>query len=248
MIELAGSAAHVVVDDLTAPALSSDDEHHLARVLRLRPAERVSATDGAGGWRWCRWTGGGVEPDGEIHRTDRSGPVITIGFSIIKGDRLDWTVQKLTELGVDRLVPLAADQCVVRWDDTKAVTQVESPRGTFVRVITTEPDFNPSIRRDGFAWIFDFRRQPLTPQTAIEPKPEQLQGGDVTTAAVAHLAAGTPPEALFAVSFMNDWVNEHVAGYEPRSQDGFGSAPARPGLGIDVDVQVLGTPLISVAA
>lgn len=128
MIELAGSAAHVVVDDLTAPALSSDDEHHLARVLRLRPAERVSATDGAGGWRWCRWTGGGVEPDGEIHRTDRSGPSVTIGFSIIKGDRLDWTVQKLTELGVDRLVPLAADQCVVRWDQAKALTQVERLR------------------------------------------------------------------------------------------------------------------------
>jgi L-alanine-DL-glutamate epimerase-like enolase superfamily enzyme len=62
---------------------------------------------------------------------------------------------------------------------------------------------------------------------------------------VAHLAASTRPETLFTVSFMNDWTNEHVAGHQPRSVDGFGSAPTAPGLGIDVDVDVLGAPLFS---
>ncbi|MEO5634657.1 mandelate racemase/muconate lactonizing enzyme family protein [Gaiella sp.] len=75
---------------------------------------------------------------------------------------------------------------------------------------------------------------------------EDAWGGDIVTAAVSHLAASTPPETLFTVSFMNDWTNEHVAGYEPRSQAGFGSAPTRPGLGIDVDVAALGAPLFSV--
>ena len=65
------------------------------------------------------------------------------------------------------------------------------------------------------------------------------------TAAVSHLAASTPPDTLFTVSFMNDWTNEHVAGHEPRSQGGFGSAPDRAGLGIDVDVAALGRPLFS---
>lgn len=74
----------------------------------------------------------------------------------------------------------------------KAVTQVESPRGTFIRVVTTEPDFNPSIRRDGFAWIFDFRRQPLTPLTGLEPKPEQMPGG----ASQIVIAVAQPGEAL----------------------------------------------------
>jgi len=74
----------------------------------------------------------------------------------------------------------------------KSVTQIDSPRGTFLRVITTEPDFNPSIRRDGFAWIFDFSRQPLTPLTAIEPKPEQLPGG----ATQMVIAVAQPGEAL----------------------------------------------------
>jgi L-alanine-DL-glutamate epimerase-like enolase superfamily enzyme len=77
---------------------------------------------------------------------------------------------------------------------------------------------------------------------------EDSWGGDIVTAAVAHLAAGTPPEALFAVSFMNDWTLEHVAGYEPRSGHGVGPVPDGPGLGIDVDVAGLGVPLFTVAA
>ena len=75
---------------------------------------------------------------------------------------------------------------------------------------------------------------------------EDTWGGDVTTAAVSHLAAGTRPDALFTVSFMNDWVDEHVAGHEPRSQDGFGAAPTGPGLGIEVDAGALGKPLLDV--
>ena len=46
---------------------------------------------------------------------------------------------------------------------------------------------------------------------------------------------------------MNDWTNEHVAGYQPRSVLGVGSAPTGPGLGIDVDETVLGDPILSAA-
>lgn len=77
---------------------------------------------------------------------------------------------------------------------------------------------------------------------------EDSWGGDVVTAAVAHLAAGTPPDALFAVSYMNDWTKEHIAGYEPRSHGGMGPVPDGPGLGIEVDVAGLGAPLFTVVA
>jgi cis-L-3-hydroxyproline dehydratase len=76
---------------------------------------------------------------------------------------------------------------------------------------------------------------------------EDAWGGDLVTAAVSHVAASTPPETLFTVSFMNDWTNEHIAGHEPRSEAGFGSAPTGAGLGIDVDVEALGPPLFSAA-
>lgn len=77
---------------------------------------------------------------------------------------------------------------------------------------------------------------------------EDSWGGDIVTAAVAQLAAGTPPEALFAVSYMNDWTMEHIAGYRPRSRDGVGPIPDGPGLGIDVDVAGLGHALFTVDA
>jgi L-alanine-DL-glutamate epimerase-like enolase superfamily enzyme len=71
---------------------------------------------------------------------------------------------------------------------------------------------------------------------------EDSWGGDVTTAAVSHLAASTPSESLLNVSFMNDWTAPHIADYQPRSADGHGSAPAGPGLGIDVNLAALGPP------
>lgn len=77
---------------------------------------------------------------------------------------------------------------------------------------------------------------------------EDVWGGDVTTAAVAHVAASTRPDALMHASFFNDWTREHVAGYQPRSHNGFGSAPTAPGLGIEVDRGALGAALFEVTA
>jgi L-alanine-DL-glutamate epimerase-like enolase superfamily enzyme len=77
---------------------------------------------------------------------------------------------------------------------------------------------------------------------------EDTWGGDLTTAAVSHLAASTRSEALFTVSFFNDWVADHIAGYQPRSSHGTGASPEGPGLGIDPDLSLLGEPLLSVSA
>jgi cis-L-3-hydroxyproline dehydratase len=77
---------------------------------------------------------------------------------------------------------------------------------------------------------------------------EDSWGGDLTTAAVSHLAASTRPEALLMASFMNDWTLDHIAGHEPRSRRGRGAAPARPGLGVEVDTEALGAPLMRCSA
>ena len=73
---------------------------------------------------------------------------------------------------------------------------------------------------------------------------EDTWGGDLVTAAVSHLAASTNPEQVITVSFMNDWTNEHIANYQPRSINGTGSAPTGPGLGVEVDLAMLGKPLL----
>lgn len=121
--ELRTSRAHAFVADLADPVLEPDDAHHLMRVLRLRAGEPVTVSDGRGGWRLCEWAGAGLSPVGEVASVAPLAPPITIAFALVKGDRPEWIVQKLTELGVDRIIPLATDRSIVRWDAAKAVLQ-----------------------------------------------------------------------------------------------------------------------------
>lgn len=116
--------AHAFVPDLAAPRLSDGDHHHLARVLRLPAGSAVTVGDGCGRWRPARLTAGPeVEPVGEVVAEPRPVPALTVAFALVKGDRPELTVQKLTELGVDRIVPFAAERSVVRWDAAKARRQ-----------------------------------------------------------------------------------------------------------------------------
>jgi 16S rRNA (uracil1498-N3)-methyltransferase len=120
------AAAHVFVADVAAPVLDDGDAHHLDRSLRLRAGEVVTVADGAGAWRRCRYRARGVlEPDGAIERSLRPTPGLTVAFALAKGDKPELVVQKLTELGVDVVVPVAAARSVVRWDDAKAAAQQE---------------------------------------------------------------------------------------------------------------------------
>lgn len=119
------AAAHVFVDDLRAPVLDDADLHHLGRVLRLRDGEAVTASDGRGGLQRCRFVAGALEPDGDVEREPRREPPVTIAFAPVKGDRPEWAVQKLTEVGVDRIVALECDRSVVRWDAERAGRHLE---------------------------------------------------------------------------------------------------------------------------
>jgi 16S rRNA (uracil1498-N3)-methyltransferase len=121
----AAAAAQVFVVDPATPVLTRDDLHHLGTVLRLRPGEAVVASDGRGTWRLCRFRGGAdesqaLEPDGEEQLEAKETLPVTVGFAPAKGDRPEWVVQKLTEVGADRIVVLATDRSVVRWEGARA--------------------------------------------------------------------------------------------------------------------------------
>ena len=136
---LVSAKAMVFVDDPAAPVLTPGDARHLLDVLRLRPGEVVVAGDGAGSWVPCRVaaaTGAGsppdpgavLVPDGGMSTVPRPRPAITVAFVPAKGDRPDWVVQKLTELGVDRIVPIRSRRSVVRWEGDRAERAVERLR------------------------------------------------------------------------------------------------------------------------
>lgn len=115
---------HTLVDDVEHPRLADDDRHHLERVLRVRDGDPITVGDGAGRWRACRFAAD-VEPIDRVQVVARPSIEIAVGFALIKGGRPELVVQKLTELGVDRIVPFTAERSVVRWDAAKVAKNAE---------------------------------------------------------------------------------------------------------------------------
>ncbi len=75
---------------------------------------------------------------------------------------------------------------------------------------------------------------------------EDSWGGDIATAAIAHLAQSTPPEFLFTTTDFNSYVTVSTADGAPRRVNGRMAAGTRPGLGITPKMDVLGAPVVSV--
>lgn len=134
----AAAAAQVFVKDPAAPVLVEGDAHHLGRVLRLRQGEEVIACDGRGHWTRATWQGRrelelvrdapGVGGAGTVQWEGAADPSLTVAFAPVKGERPEWVVQKLTELGIDRIVPLVTDRSVVRWSGARGRATVEKLR------------------------------------------------------------------------------------------------------------------------
>ena len=74
---------------------------------------------------------------------------------------------------------------------------------------------------------------------------EDSWGGDIITAAIAHLAHSTPTEFLFTSTDFNSYVTTSIADGAPRRINGRMSASTLPGLGVRPRMDVLGQPVWS---
>jgi len=74
---------------------------------------------------------------------------------------------------------------------------------------------------------------------------EDTWGGDIITAAIAHLAHSTPPEFLFSTTDFNSYVTVSTAEGAPQRHDGRMAASTRPGLGVEPRMEVLGEPVFT---
>lgn len=109
---------HVFVDDLEALEIATDDRHHLARVLRLRDGDHLTASNSRGSWRSIVF-GATVEAAGPVHDVQPPDYDLGLGIALTKAAKPEFAVQKATELGIDEIVVFPATHSVVRWDADK---------------------------------------------------------------------------------------------------------------------------------
>jgi 16S rRNA (uracil1498-N3)-methyltransferase len=105
--------------------LDADEARHLTRVLRLAAGARVFVFDGEGAEYECEVARvANLEVDlNLLRRLDdvvESPLRLTLTQAMIKGDKFDWVVQKATELGVTRIVPLITDHSDLKRAEERA--------------------------------------------------------------------------------------------------------------------------------
>lgn len=100
--------------------LPEAEAQHATRVLRLRDGDLVQALDGKGGTTLARLK----TRAGEVllEAEEGSGPAagtadilpIVLEMAVLKGDAMEWVIEKAVELGISKVVPLVTDHCVVQ--------------------------------------------------------------------------------------------------------------------------------------
>ncbi len=135
------------IQDDTITITDPSTLHHLCDVLRLKAGERVECLDGQG----SRYTGlvteiGRQELVVDIERRMQE-PLpflqITLAQSLIKPSHFEWAIQKATELGVSRIVPLLTARTTVK----------SSPDGVEHRVIRWKRIVEEAMAQSGLARV-----------------------------------------------------------------------------------------------
>ncbi|HWQ61363.1 MAG TPA: 16S rRNA (uracil(1498)-N(3))-methyltransferase [Negativicutes bacterium] len=105
-------------------AITGPDARHIGRVLRLGPGAEIMVADRQGRTGRAAITAvTATAVQAEVHEllaADHEPPVsVTLAQGLPKGDKLEFIVQKAVELGAAAILPLACDNCTVRYDEAK---------------------------------------------------------------------------------------------------------------------------------
>lgn len=110
--------------------IDGDDYHHIVNVMRMKPGDQVICNHPSGKAYQCT-----IEEIDDQHvrlvilkelTNQTELPVhVTLMQGLPKGDKLEWVVQKATELGAETIIPLACERSIVKWDDKKIPKKVE---------------------------------------------------------------------------------------------------------------------------
>jgi 16S rRNA (uracil1498-N3)-methyltransferase len=104
--------------------LDEENGHYVRTVLRLKKDTEIILFDGKGGEYLCTVSEVSrksviIAVNKWLDRSVESSLLVTLGLGISRGDRMDLTVQKAVELGVNFITPLLTERCVVQFKGEK---------------------------------------------------------------------------------------------------------------------------------
>lgn len=201
--------------------LSREESYHALKVLRLRPGDVVELLDGQG--RKIRGVVASADGAGVRVALDRrasgevptEGPTIVLAAAVIKPERMELLVQKASELGVSRIVPMLAERSVVRmprerwaqktarWNKIAAEACKQSGRAQLPRVesVISPDDFWGQLERPGIFLIPTLATAGASLPEALSPETVRAarQAGGPIVLAVGPEGDFTPREVRLAV-------------------------------------------------
>ena len=204
----AGAKGHVFVEGLGDELILDGEEgHHLSRVLRLRVGEVVTAADGKGTWRpyavaEVTRAGLGLVAAGPSQEEPEPPVTLAVAFALTKGGKPELTVQKLTELGVDRILPVLGARSVARPAPDRAAADL-------VRWQRVAAEAAKQCRRARLPAV-----EPLAPVSGLAGHPALVvaERGGVD---VGRLAVPPAGEVLVAVGPEGGWERGEVEALRP---------------------------------
>ena len=125
MVEVANMQRYFVTEQLNKGqqlSLNKDDFFHLKKVMRHKNNDQVIVVDNRGRNFLTSIEdidNNGLRIEKEIENDSELDVEVTLIYALAKGEKFDMVLQKATELGVSRIVPLMTSRCVVRLDQEK---------------------------------------------------------------------------------------------------------------------------------
>jgi L-alanine-DL-glutamate epimerase-like enolase superfamily enzyme len=234
-----------------------DDDFVLYRAISQRPpaemAENVAAYRGEGYRRFQLKVGG--DPDQDIERIRAARAVLQGGDKLVADANTGWLMHEAARVvNAVRDVDVYIEQPCATYEQCRAIRQrtdlpfvldevIDSVdmilRGAADRAMDVV-----NIKISKFGGLTKARQaRDLCVSLGIAMTLEDSWGGDIVTAAIAHLAHSTPPEFLFTSTDFNSYVTRSIADGAPRRENGRMRASTAPGLGVLPKLDVLGEPV-----
>jgi L-alanine-DL-glutamate epimerase-like enolase superfamily enzyme len=233
------------------------DDFVLYRAISQRPpremAENVAGYRAAGYRRFQLKVGG--DPNVDIERIRAVRAVLAPGDKLVADANTGWLMHEaLRVVNAVRDVDVYIEQPCATYQQCLAIRQ----RTSLPMVLDEVIDSVDMILRAAGDRAMDVvnikiskfggltrasQARDLCVSLGIAMTLEDSWGGDIVTAAIAHLAHSTPSEYLFTATDFNSYVTQSIADHAPQRANGRMAASTRPGLGIVPRMDVLRDPV-----